>query len=237
MNYKDWLIQVGKSAATADKYSRAVAGVISRWAMDAGLSSRYIDQVHSITELVKIYDGLQKVDIYIERNKSNKNIYDCALKAFIDYRRRESSEELEQDISDILKDRSIKAAERASYISARVGQGRFRSKLITYWGRCALTGYSDVRILVASHIKPWRDSDKAERLDPYNGLLLLPNLDRAFELGYITFTEKGSLRASEFIETPRILGIHKKMRIKVVKQHLDYLAYHRESVFEKKFMG
>ena len=236
MNFKDWLIQVGKSTGTADKYSRAVAGVISRWAMDADLSSKYIDQVHSITELVNIYDGLKNVDIYIERNKHNKNIYSCALKAFIDYRRRESSEELEHDISDILKDRSIKATEKTSYISARVGQGKYRSKLITFWGKCALTGYSDVRLLVASHIKPWRDSNNTERLDPYNGLLLLPNLDKAFDLGYITFTEKGALIKTEFIESPRILGINKKMTIKVASQHQDYLAYHRESVFEKKFV-
>jgi len=236
MNFKDWLIQVGKSDATADKYSRAVAGVISRWAMDANLCSNYIDKVHSITELVKICEGLEKVDIYIERNTNGKNIYGRALNAFIDYRRRETSEELEQDISDILKDRSIKAADRTNYISARVGQGKYRSKLITYWGKCAVTGYSDVRLLVASHIKPWRDSDNSERLDPYNGLLLLPNLDKAFDLGYITFTEKGALKTSEFIEMPRILGISKKMKIKVAEQHQDYLAYHRESVFEKKFV-
>lgn len=233
MNFKEWLIQVGKSTGTADKYSRAVAGVISRWARDAGLSSRYIDQVHSITELTKIHDGLKNVDIYNERNRNNKNIYDCALKAFIDYRRRESSEELENDIALILKDRSIKASEKTAYISARVGQGKYRSKLISYWGKCALTGYSDVRLLLASHIKPWRDSTHDEKLDPYNGLLLLPNLDMAFALGYITFSEKGTLKASEFIDSPRILGINKKMKLNVASQHQDYLAYHRENVFEK----
>jgi predicted restriction endonuclease len=135
-----------------------------------------------------------------------------------------------------LKDRSIKAADKSSYISARVGQGKYRSKLITYWGKCALTGYSDVRFLVASHIKPWRDSNNTERLDPYNGLLLLPNFDKAFDLGYITFTDKGALIQSDVIENPRILGITKKMKIKVSSQHQDYLAYHRESVFEKKFV-
>lgn len=237
MNFKNWLIQVGKSSATADKYSRAVAGVISRWAMDAHLTSKYIDQVHSITELVKIYDGLKDVDIFIEKNTLAKNLYGRALNAFIDYRRRETSEELEQDISNILKDRSIKAADRTNYISARIGQGKYRSKLITYWGRCALTGYSDVRLLVASHIKPWRDSNNIERLDPYNGLLLLPNLDKAFDLGYITFSERGSIKLSEFIEAPRILGINRKMKINVSDEHQDYLAYHRECVFEKKFVG
>jgi putative restriction endonuclease len=236
MNFRDWLIQIGKSTSTADKYSRAVAGVISRWAIDAHLSSKYIDQVHSITELEKIYDGLKKVDIFIEKNTAGKNLYGRALNAFIDYRRRETSEILEQDISNILKDRSIKAADRTNYISARIGQGKYRSKLITYWGRCAVTGYSDVRLLVASHIKPWRDSNNIERLDPHNGLLLLPNLDKAFDLGYITFSEKGSITISDFIEAPRILGINKKMKIKLSNEHQDYMAYHRERVFEKKFI-
>jgi len=103
-------------------------------------------------------------------------------------------------------------------------------------GKCALTGYSDVRILVATHIKPWRDSTNSERLDPYNGLLLLPNIDKAFALGYITITEKGSIKKSEFIESPNVLCLQKKMKIKLVNNHQDYLAFHRENVFEKKFI-
>jgi len=37
MSFRAWLIQIGKSASTADKYSRAVTGVISTWAKNAGL--------------------------------------------------------------------------------------------------------------------------------------------------------------------------------------------------------
>ena len=33
-----------------------------------------------------------------------------------------------------------------------------------------------------SHIKPWRDADNQERLDAYNGLLLLPNYDKLSQI-------------------------------------------------------
>jgi len=85
---------------------------------------------------------------------------------------------------------------------------------------------------VASHIKPWRASDDKERLDGYNGILLLPNLDKAFDLGYISFTNKGEIKTSEFIESPKTLGIKKNMKIDVANQHQEYLAYHREVIFK-----
>ena len=50
-------------------------------------------------------------------------------------------------------------------------------------GRCAVTGLDLPLLLRASHIKPWRDSDNRERLDPYNGLLLSPSYDAAFDWG------------------------------------------------------
>jgi predicted restriction endonuclease len=66
---------------------------------------------------------------------------------------------------------------------------------------------------VASHIKPWRASDNTERLDTYNGLLLLPNLDKAFDLGFITFTERGRIIVSNQLEESGKLGIDSGMRI------------------------
>ncbi len=84
---------------------------------------------------------------------------------------------------------------------------------------------------MASHIKPWRAANDQERLDTYNGILLLPNLDKAFDLGYISFTEKGQIQVSEFVEAPHNLGIQQTMQINLVSQHQDYLAYHREEIF------
>jgi predicted restriction endonuclease len=90
-----------------------------------------------------------------------------------------------------------------------------------------------VQLLVASHIKPWRDSNKQERLDQYNGLLLLPNLDKAFDLFYISFDKKGEILISDTVETPKNLGITANMQVSVEKPHQDYLAYHRERFLSK----
>jgi hypothetical protein len=63
-----------------------------------------------------------------------------------------------------------------------------------YWGgQCAVTGL-DIPVLPrASHIKPWRDSNNRERLDPYNGLLLSPSYDAAFDAGLIAFADDGAV--------------------------------------------
>ncbi len=87
--------------------------------------------------------------------------------------------------------------------------------------------------MIASYIKPWSRSDNRERLDPYNGFLLLPNLDKAFDLGYISFTASGKIKVSEFIEKPGVLGISDSMQIALESKHQEYLEYHRAHVFEK----
>ena len=48
-------------------------------------------------------------------------------------------------------------------------------------------------LLIASHIKPWRESNNEERLDGSNGLLLSPHIDKLFDKHLISFTSKGEL--------------------------------------------
>ena len=43
-------------------------------------------------------------------------------------------------------------------------------------------------MLLAGHIKPWKDSSAAERLDPRNGLAACPSHDVAFDTGMLTVT-------------------------------------------------
>jgi HNH endonuclease len=83
-------------------------------------------------------------------------------------------------------------------------------------GQCALAGYMATNFLVALHIKPWRAVNDLERLDTFNGILLAPNLDKAFDLGYISFNEHGGIKLSEFIETPEKLGIEHDMKIELL---------------------
>jgi len=160
-------------------------------------------------------------------------MYSAALNHFNNYLLDVTSEHVREDIEEIVSNKNIDDTVKASLVSARVGQGKYRNTLIDYWGRCALTGYGDVRFLIASHIKPWRGSDNKERLDPFNGLLLLPNVDKVFDLGFITFEDNGEIVISSHLEEPDRIGVVNNMSISLEERHRIYMAYHRERVYEK----
>lgn len=129
---------------------------------------------------------------------------------------------------------SLTATERESVVKARIGQGVFRKNVAELWGTCSVSGTGLQEILRASHIKPWRVSSNEERLDAYNGLLLLPNYDVLFDLGLISFGENGEIMISRAL-APRDrerLGIGKSDRLRCVfPMQREYLRYHREKVF------
>ncbi|ARB28982.1 HNH endonuclease [Pseudomonas tolaasii] len=128
----------------------------------------------------------------------------------------------------------IGTTEREAIIRARVGQGVYRQALLEHWQGCAVSGFALASMLRASHIKPWRDATHLERLDPFNGLLLTPNLDQAFDLGLISFTEKGDIVIAQALTTELhlALGINPQCRLRSLHdRHLSYLAWHREHVF------
>lgn len=123
---------------------------------------------------------------------------------------------------------------RIALIEARIGQGQFRNDLIRYWGGCALTGCCVYAALTASHIKPWRNSSNDERLDPFNGLLLLGTLDLLFDDGLITFRDDGQIALSEAVspDERNALSLHKEFRLRQIDQrHIKYLEWHRKNVF------
>ncbi len=71
----------------------------------------------------------------------------------------------------------------------RIKQNFFRrAVLASYRGRCCMSGLSEPRLLIASHIVPW-SKDKANRLNPSNGLCLSAIHDRAFDIGLITLSD------------------------------------------------
>lgn len=124
--------------------------------------------------------------------------------------------------------------ERAALIKARIGQGEYRDALLAYWGGCAVTDCTVPALLRASHIKPWREASAAERLDPYNGLLLTPNLDLAFDQGLISFDDNGQIRLSGDLDpdSARALNLNSQLRLRQLEsRHRDYLAWHREYLF------
>lgn len=79
----------------------------------------------------------------------------------------------------------------------RIKQSFFRRAVLSsYRGRCCMSGLSETRLLVASHIVPW-SRDKANRLNPSNGLCLSAIHDRAFDKGLITLTDDFKIVVSE----------------------------------------
>ncbi|HEX2094984.1 MAG TPA: HNH endonuclease signature motif containing protein [Longimicrobiaceae bacterium] len=105
---------------------------------------------------------------------------------------------LHADLRAILRARGLSATERDALVSARVGQGAFRTAVLARWeGRCAVTGSSTLEAIRASHIKPWRLAANEERLDPANGLPLVATLDALFDAGLIAFGGDGGMLVSE----------------------------------------
>jgi putative restriction endonuclease len=130
---------------------------------------------------------------------------------------------------------NLQDTERRAVIQSRIGQGKFRADLVAYWGKCAVTGCQRVEILRASHIKPWSEASNQERLDVYNGLLLVPNLDVAFDAGYISFCDDGKIMISSYLtlDDQYRLGIHPKLCISgLAEKHINYLRYHRQYKFK-----
>ena len=81
----------------------------------------------------------------------------------------------------------------------RIKQNFFRRAVLSsYRGRCCMSGLSDPQLLIASHIVPW-SSDKANRLNPSNGLCLSAIHDRAFDKGLISLTDDGRVMLSDEI--------------------------------------
>lgn len=70
----------------------------------------------------------------------------------------------------------------------RIKQDFFRRAVLSSYGaRCCMSGISEPRLLIASHIKPWA-LDRQNRLNPQNGLCLSALHDRAFDQGLVTVT-------------------------------------------------
>jgi hypothetical protein len=129
-----------------------------------------------------------------------------------------------------------RATEAERLVVQRVGQDVFRAGLMDYWeGKCAVTGLAVPELLRASHIKPWADCETdAERLDVFNGLLLAPHLDAAFDRGFITVAEDGAVLVSTQLgqSERRTLGLELPLRSsRISDSHRSYLAHHWGRVF------
>ena len=91
-------------------------------------------------------------------------------------------------------------------------------------------------MLIASHIRPWSESKKSEKVDADNGLLLCPDHDRLFDGGWITFSDDGKIMISRQLSASNRLltNIREDMRIKLPEGSKKYMKYHREKIFKDR---
>lgn len=139
-------------------------------------------------------------------------------------------------IKEVKNEPTLSQTEKSQIIMARVGQGIFRRTLIQETNYCPITQIDDTNLLIASHIKPWRNSSNNERINPKNGLLLTPTFDRLFDKGFISFTNDKKLIISPHLTNLNIerLSIKNEMLISKlpIEGREEYLDYHREHILK-----
>lgn len=231
MTFEGWMKLRGLAPSSIKKYDGAIEGPMSDWAMGGSLTEGPLTAIHNHTQFESIASALRDLPIYRERNERGHNMYNSALNKYAEYLAEKFDSDVESDIDSILGKDDISDTDKSSLIKSRIGQGIFRQRLVSFWGGCSVTGYKDPVMLVASHIKPWRVATNSERLDRYNGLLLLPTLDRAFDSGLITFGEKGDIMMSPQLEKPELLPVSPTMEVRLRPMHYEYMRFHRERVF------
>lgn len=121
----------------------------------------------------------------------------------------------------------------------RDGQAVYRQKLLDEQVCCPITGCTEERLLIASHIKPWAACNEREKYDPMNGFLLSPLYDRLFDQGFITFTEERIMLVSDWLSSVnrKRLGLKDGtfcQRLPVLPERLKYMTYHQQNVFKGK---
>ena len=90
-------------------------------------------------------------------------------------------------------------------------------------------------VLIASHIKPFIESDDNEAYDPNNGLLLSRTIDSLFDLKYISFTDDGNMLFSNRVsEDVKDFWKDYKLENTILNdERKNYLAYHRNLMSER----
>ncbi len=135
---------------------------------------------------------------------------------------------------------SIKQTEKMSQVKTRVVQQFFRKSVISsYHFKCAICEIGFQELLTASHIIPWSKSEEY-RVDPTNGISLCTLHDRAFDRGFITFSEDYNLIIGSRLKSAKNLSIENMFirfdnellklpfRFMPNKKHIEW---HRTNIF------
>lgn len=132
---------------------------------------------------------------------------------------------------------------REALVKIRIGQSQFRTGLLNSpRNSCLFTGITEQNLLIASHIKPWKNSNNEERLDIQNGVLLTPTFDKLFDKFLITFNDQGGLiwsqnRLSAATTTLLQNTLSNDISIEITDSNASYFEFHRNKFNELEAQG
>ncbi|MGH0052241.1 MAG: HNH endonuclease [Sphaerochaetaceae bacterium] len=126
---------------------------------------------------------------------------------------------------------------RVGTTTQRTVQQTYRKQALELWNNsCAVLGIEKPKILIASHIKPWRVAADYERIDPKNALILSPLYDKLFDLGMISFDpSQGTIKLSNQLNDNDYdrLGIDDTKHLRMIPDGTEqYLTYHNTYVYD-----
>lgn len=134
---------------------------------------------------------------------------------------------------------SDKSTEKDSFTKIRLVQNVYRKNVIDFWnGSCSVTGVDETSWLIASHIKPWRESSNKEKVDPHNSLLLTPNFDKLFDRGVISFSPSNGKIILPETQSKKMwanfnrMHIDEDLKLRTIPKGVgEYLEYHNEYIY------
>ncbi|WP_447879257.1 HNH endonuclease [Serratia fonticola] len=240
------IVYVATAVADADSAPRPHSRAFDKWEregtrvdVDLTVLEHPIDVSQFSEIFMTTYNELSRPSVFAE-NGSCTQTYMCEIS---EVAAKMIASFINDNVSIAFDENTAKVKEatgstKETTIQARVGHGPYRDKLFKKWGsKCAVTGIAVESILTASHIVSWSISNDKEKVDPYNGLPLIPNLDRLFDRGMISFDDNGHLlHKKEFAGLLRDLKIPLDSKIDgLFGENKKYLKRHRVTFgFEKE---
>jgi len=148
-----------------------------------------------------------------------------------------------EEVSEVeLFDLPRAGKERDAVVKVRVNQSFFRKAVLAaYNSKCCITGLEIPELLNASHIIPW-SKDKANQVNPRNGLCLNAIHDRAFDRGLLTITPDFKIKISKSITKGNVSSAVQDFLLRfddseIIKPtrflpEVKFLKYHNKNVFQ-----
>lgn len=179
--------------------------------------------------------------IPIDSNNATEPLY--YFRILLDYNFRSITHPKITEFSEKILEEETKVT-KTKRVKSREWQQKYRKKVIEYMPQCPFTLISDERLLIASHIKPYKacvnENSMIEANDYLNWLALSPTYDKLFDQGYITFTDQWDLICwtllSRYTWDKLNINPNTKRNLRIFpEKRKKYLDYHRKYVFQDNF--